>query len=111
MLATYNILFVYLGKKIMLERSLREGMQQPKIGISRPTNLPNLIKDGQANGQKLSFDSVYQSQCGHLSSQTPAPLLPPPNQRQLPWQRSCVVTMATHVCRYHGYPDVMPGAR
>jgi len=45
-------------KKIMLERSLREGMQQPKIGISRPTNLPNLIKDGQANGQKLSFDNT-----------------------------------------------------
>ena len=83
---------MFAGKKIMLERSLREGMNPPpaKIGISRPTNLPNLIKDGQPNGQKLSFDSVYTSQCGHAFSLSHS-------CSHLRYHGNAVVTMATIV--------------
>ncbi|XP_056011870.1 protein Fe65 homolog isoform X2 [Ostrea edulis] len=47
-------------KKIMLERHLEQNAVVQRL--SRPTDLPNLDKsNGQTNGQKLSFQSLYSS--------------------------------------------------
>lgn len=47
-------------KKIMLERHLEQNAVVQRL--SRPTDLPNLEKsNGQASGQKMSFQSLYNS--------------------------------------------------
>lgn len=47
-------------KKIMLERHIEQNAVVQRL--SRPTDLPNLEKsNGQANGQKMSFQSLYNS--------------------------------------------------
>ncbi|XP_078323905.1 protein Fe65 homolog isoform X2 [Crassostrea virginica] len=47
-------------KKIMLERHLEQNAVVQRL--SRPTDLPNLEKpNGQTNGQKMSFQSLYNS--------------------------------------------------
>ena len=49
-------------KKIMLERHLEQNAVVQRL--SRPTDLPNLEKpNGQTNGQKMSFQSLYNSKC------------------------------------------------
>ncbi|XP_059152319.1 protein Fe65 homolog [Physella acuta] len=45
-------------KKIMLERSLH---QSAVARLMRPTDLPNLDKVGQPNGEKLSFQNLYNN--------------------------------------------------
>ena len=50
-------------KKIMMERSLQQTTASvQKIGVSRPTDLPNLERFGSANGQKLTFESLVKSE-------------------------------------------------
>lgn len=46
-------------KKIMLERSLH---QSAVAKLTRPTDLPNLDKVNPPNGEKLSFQSHYNSE-------------------------------------------------
>lgn len=53
-------------KKIMLERHIEQNAVVQRL--SRPTDLPNLEKsNGQANGQKMSFQSLYNSKWQSLS--------------------------------------------
>lgn len=46
-------------KKIMMERRLQENAVVQRL--SRPTDLPNLGKSTEPNGQKLSFQSLYNN--------------------------------------------------
>lgn len=47
-------------KKIMMERTLMEQGRSLQR-MTRPTDLPNLEKNGQPNGQKLTFQNLYNS--------------------------------------------------
>ncbi|XP_064610221.1 amyloid beta precursor protein binding family B member 2-like isoform X2 [Liolophura sinensis] len=57
-------------KKIMMERSLLEQGRSLQR-MTRPTDLPNLEKNGQPNGQKLTFQNLYNN------AQFPTPMEEP----------------------------------
>ncbi|CAH1777420.1 unnamed protein product [Owenia fusiformis] len=57
-------------KKIMLERSMQQQIAKQtesntgaiqRMAVSRPNNLPNLEKAGEANGKKITFEQLYKN--------------------------------------------------